>query len=235
MGHSLSVKGLRASYRGRPVLSGLSFIANAGELTALLGRNGSGKTTLLRAIGGVLRPDEGQVRLEDCDFLRLSRTELARRVAYVPQLASPPAHLSVAEAVRLCARGIDAAQAAVAMLRLEPLAAKRCDEVSGGEWRRVLVAQGLAQLPQSRGVLLLDEPLAYVDAAGRRELLALLRQFAVEREAVCLLAMHEIELGAEYCGAAVLLKDGRTYAEGDFGTVAGQAAAPALELIAEVA
>jgi iron complex transport system ATP-binding protein len=221
--YSLLLEGVCASYRRTPVLRDLSFTASGGELTALVGLNGSGKTTLLRVLCGVLRPDAGKFRLGGERLDGLPPGSIARRCAYVPQQCAPPPYLTISEALSLCARDSsepgtadDSTAWARDLLGLSTVANARCDEISGGEWRRVLVAQGLVQLPPRGGLLLLDEPLAFVDAPGRRRLLEMLGNAVIERQAVCLLSIHDLELGAEYCESALHLEAGSLAGSGSY-------------------
>lgn len=227
MCNELQVTGLTAGYGKTPVLSGFSASCQAGGITALLGSNGAGKTTLLRAIVGCLRIQAGAILLGDLDLVALSPRERARHVALVPQVSPDTISLRVAEAVglarypqrngRFTNGGSDnsAVQSALAAVELETFAQRRCSELSGGEWRRVLVAQGLAQEPR---VLLLDEPVVFLDPPARRRMLHMLRELADERQLVVLTVLHDIDLAKEYAAQALLLRDGKLLAAGTPGT-----------------
>ena len=155
-----------------PVLDGVSFRAARGELVAVVGPNGAGKTTLARVIGGLLRPARGVVRIDGKDPAGVARRDLARTLAYLPQryeLAFPFTALEIVLFGRYAHHrgpGLEAAEdvkvalAAMARCDVEPLADRRFDTLSGGERRRILVAQALCQGAE---LLLLDEP---ADVAG---------------------------------------------------------------------
>lgn len=223
MCNELQVTGLTAGYGKTPVLSGFSATCQAGCITALLGSNGAGKTTLLRAMVGCLHIQAGTILLGDLDLVALSSRERARHVALVPQVSPDILSLRVAEAVglarypqrngRFTNGGSDnsAVQSALAAVELEAYAGRRCSELSGGEWRRVLVAQGLAQEPQ---VLLLDEPTTFLDPPARRRMLHMLRELASERQLIVLTVLHDLELAKEYAAQALLLRDGKLLAAG---------------------
>jgi molybdate transport system ATP-binding protein len=147
-------------------------LAIGDEVVALVGPSGAGKTTALRAVAGLHRPDRGRIACgTDVWFARGDgerAVDLAperRSVGYVPQHHALFPHLSVEDNVAFS--GADAATVAslLARLRIEHLAAERPARLSGGERQRVALARALARAPE---VLLLDEPLAALDAHTRR-------------------------------------------------------------------
>jgi len=211
------------AYGPRPVLRGLSLDVPAGSFCGLLGANGSGKSTLLQLACGALRPDAGAVSALGRPLAAWARRELARAVAVVPQrfeLAFPFTVLEVVLLGRLPHRGPlaldgarDLALARAAMAATETLefAGRRMHELSGGEWKRVLVAKALAQEPR---LLLLDEPAAELDIRHQVALYRLVERVRRERGVTVLAAMHELNLAAATCDHFVLLKDGAVAASG---------------------
>src|SRR5262245_51773420 len=143
-----------------------------GSLTGLLGPNGCGKTTLLRLLAGMLTPSHGTVDLNGRPLTSLSRREIARRVAVVPQETHPAFDYTVLEMVlmgrhpHLGALQLEGpADLAIAVAALgatgtEHLAARAYMTLSGGEKQRVIIASALTQ---ASDVLLLDEPTASLD------------------------------------------------------------------------
>ena len=95
----LAVRGLTWQPDRRPVLGPVDLDVLRGECLAVVGPNGAGKTTLLRCLTGLLRPTAGELRYEGRSFSTLSRRELARRIAYVPQIRPASVPLSVEEVV----------------------------------------------------------------------------------------------------------------------------------------
>jgi iron complex transport system ATP-binding protein len=203
----LALEGLDLGYRRgrrapRTVLSGVGARAAAGELTVLVGPNGTGKSTLLHAVAGLLPPLAGTVRLDGADLLALPAAERARRVAVVLTERVDPGLLAVEELVALgrhphtgptgALRDTDraAVTAAIAAAGAGHLAGRRVAELSDGERQRVLTARALAQEP---GVLLLDEPTAFLDVSSRVALLALLRRLAREDGLCVLVSTHDLE------------------------------------------
>jgi molybdate transport system ATP-binding protein len=156
-----------------------AFAAPVPGVTALFGRSGSGKTTLVNIISGLLRPDEGTVRLGD-EVLTDTRAQIAvpaerRAIGYVFQEPRLFPHLSVAAnltygARRTGASGFISFEEAVSLLGLEGLLGRKPRQLSGGEAQRVSLGRALLSQPR---LLLLDEPLASLDAARREEVLRL--------------------------------------------------------------
>jgi iron complex transport system ATP-binding protein len=223
MGPELLLTNLTSGYRRGDVLRAVTASIPAGQLTAVLGPNGAGKTTLLRSITGVTAVREGSIRCGAVQLEMLSARERARIVALVPQVSGEEAPLTVREAVmlaryaRMTSRFSASAQdsrivdEALAALGLSDAGERYCSELSGGELRRVLIAQGLAQEPQ---VLLLDEPTAFLDPPAQHEILALCSELAQLRKLVCIAVLHDPGLARLYAEYAVLLRAGRVVAAG---------------------
>jgi len=194
-----------------------------GSLTGLLGPNGCGKTTLLMLMSGVLRPARGGVTLEGTDVRRLSRRQLARRLAVVPQETHPAFEYTVMEMVLmgrhphlgvLALEGpadLDIAREALAATGTEHLADRAFATLSGGEKQRVVIASALAQ---AADVLLLDEPTASLDLRYQLEIASLLQDLNRTRGVTMALATHDLNLAASLCTHVVMLRRGRVLAQG---------------------
>ena len=157
----LRVEGLGKTYGERVALAGVSFALAPGTITAVIGGNGAGKSTLLRCIAGLAEHD--------------GRVELERPVAYLPQSARLPAAASTAEIVELFSRISGRAAADVDPAWLGAGAERRAATLSGGEQQRAALAALFALDPRT---LLLDEPTANLDDAGRAALAERLRGLA---------------------------------------------------------
>ena len=219
-------RGLACGYPDRPVLDRVDLELREGEVLALIGPNGSGKTTLFRTLSGELPPLGGEALLEGPKGLvqaqSLSRMERAKIVARVLQTEWPswPASVrSYVEAGTFAATGWFGAQGAeerravdeaLAAADLGGLASRPVTELSGGEFRRVLVARALAQRPR---LLLLDEPAADLDLGRQMEVLGLLRDFAAQGRAVAL-SVHDLNLAALVADRVALLSHGTLAAIG---------------------
>src|SRR5688572_12735359 len=164
---------------GRDVIRGASAGVGPGDLVVVVGPNGAGKTTLLRALAGLVPVRTGAARIMGSDAARTPRRAIARELAYLPQRYDLAFPFAVEEVVLLgryaqqrglglaSAADLEAARAAMAACDVADLAARRFDELSGGEARRVIVAQALCQ---GARCLLLDEPTAGLDPRHARAL-----------------------------------------------------------------
>jgi iron complex transport system ATP-binding protein len=205
------------------VLDGVSFDVERGAIVGLLGPNGSGKTTLLRIVDGMLPPDDGRVTLEGADVARLSRRELARRVAVVPQETRTAFDFTALEIVlmgryahlgALQLEGPDdlaIARDAMTATGTLPFESRRFDTLSGGEKQRVVIASALAQ---ASDVLLLDEPTAALDLGYQLDIAGLLIALNRDRGTTMVLSTHDLNLAAAVCTSLVLLRAGRVIGAG---------------------
>jgi iron complex transport system ATP-binding protein len=213
-----------AERRTRPfALSDLSLDISTGEIIGVIGPNSSGKTTLIRLLTRVLEPAAGEIRLEGVPVGRLSRTDLARRVAVVPQGLLPQFPFTVGELALMgryphdpgryfeSPRDRAVAHEAMAATGVLELADMPLEHLSGGERQRAVIARALAQEPR---LLVLDEPTAHLDLRYQVEAAALLRRLNRERGMTILLVSHDLNLAAEVCDRLLLLNGGRPVAIG---------------------
>lgn len=175
--------GIGHAFDGRAVLQNVSLEVGAGEIVTVIGPNGSGKTTLIRVLLGLLRPAAGTVR---------RRPGLT--IGYVPQqlTVDPTLPLTVGRFLKLCApRAASHSAQVLAEVGVESLLHSPVQGLSGGELKRVLLAQALLREPD---LLVLDEPSAGVDVTGQAEFYALVRAIRARRGCGVLLVSHDLHL-----------------------------------------
>jgi ABC-type Mn2+/Zn2+ transport system ATPase subunit len=210
----LSAEGVSFAYGAHRVLDDVGFDVAPGEFVALVGPNGAGKSTLLRIVLGLLAPQAGRVEVFGDSPVRRSDR---RRLGYVPQRPrlAPDLPATVEEVVaagRLAkqgwwhrARPVDreAIGHALESVALESLRTHRVAELSGGQQQRVLIAKALASEPE---LLILDEPIAGVDAQAQRLFRDSLVHLLREHGAAVLLVSHELGAVADDLDRVVVLR-----------------------------
>jgi iron complex transport system ATP-binding protein len=220
---SLEARGLSAFYGATPALDGLEAEVPGGAVVALLGENGSGKSTLLKVIARILVPSAGELLLDGRPMSGIPRRETARRIAYVPQSAElvfPIRSLDLVLQGRaphnpgFATDGPSDRALALAAMRacdVEALASRDASTLSGGERRRVFLARALAQEAE---IWLLDEPTSGLDPRHRLEFLETLSRVHGEHATTVLFVTHEIDLAVAMADRVILLKAGKTLAQG---------------------
>ncbi|SEG42309.1 iron complex transport system ATP-binding protein [Saccharopolyspora kobensis] len=220
---ALQANGVTVRFGDRVVLDGVDLAVSEGEWVALVGRNGCGKTTLLRALGGLRAPDAGEVLVRGRALRALSRRQIAREVAVLPQSMPSVPGLTVRQLVRqgryavrgplgMLAGGDDAqVREAMAVTGVESCADELVDRLSGGERQRVRLALALAQ---DTSILLLDEPTTYLDIGHQLEVLELVRRLQHERGLSVVTVLHDLEQAARFADRVVALRHGAVHTEG---------------------
>lgn len=219
----LNIKKVSFSYFNGLVLRNVDLKIAPGEMVALLGPNGSGKSTLLKLASGILKSPDGEIWLDGHRVTDLSRKEVARRVATVPQQFHMAFAFTAAEVVLLgrfpFLKGFSGetaddrriASGALESMRIGHLKDRRFDELSGGERQKVVLAMALAQQPE---LLLLDEPTAHLDVAHQVEIFDLVRNLNRETGLTVVAAIHDLNLASLYFERLVLIKEGRIHTDG---------------------
>lgn len=203
----IELRGVRKCFGSQEALRGIDLVVPHGQRVAIVGPNGSGKSTLLRVVMGLVAC-EGEIRL-DASSPFADRQALARRMAYVPQVA-PQLGATVGEVVRAVTtlRELPPDRVFAMAGRLELDAALVRDKpfrsLSGGMKHKLLLALALSA---DASLLILDEPSASLDAASRQKFEALLDEAA--KDATVLLCSHRIEEVQRQAERIVELGDGR--------------------------
>jgi iron complex transport system ATP-binding protein len=228
----LALQDVSVGLGGRDVVANASVEAGEGELIVIVGPNGAGKTTLLRAIAGLVPVRTGSVTVMGHDPARARRAELAKDLAYLPQQYELAFPFGVEDVVLLGRyarqRGLGlaseddlaAARDAMAACDVLDLAQRRFDELSGGEARRVIIAQALCQ---GAKCLLLDEPTAGLDPAHARAVFQMLRT-QCDAGATAIVVTHDLDLALRYGHTRWLLASGRIASRGAPADVLGATA-----------
>ena len=211
---TLELRNLRKAWpgAGQPTIPGLDLVVKAGSLTALLGPSGSGKTTVMKLIAGHLAADSGEILLQGRSLTGLPPERRGVAMVFQDPLLFP--HLTLAGNVGfgLKMRGEPAARieaevaAMLASVQLTGLGARRPDQLSGGQQQRAALARALVLRPD---LLLLDEPLANLDAGLRDEMRLLIRSLQRETGVTTLMVTHDQSEAMVMADRIALLLDGQ--------------------------
>ncbi len=236
---AISVADLSVVAGGKQILAIDRLTVAPGEVLTVLGPNGAGKSTLIKSLCGFVKPVAGEVTVLGRRVRRLGSAgivRLRRRVGYVPQLLDdrPDMPLTVREVVAIGRTGIAGLLRRLGRadrrlvdewlerLGLADFAGQRFGDCSGGQKRRALLAKAMVQQPE---LLLLDEPAANLDLAGREALVETIDRVYADTGVTIVLVCHELEVIPPCCRRVVLLRDGQCVDDGR----------PASVLTAEVA
>lgn len=215
----LIARDLFKSYKGRKVVTGVSFEVNSGQVVGLLGPNGAGKTTSFYMVIGLVRSDSGEVLLDEQDISQLPMHQRARTgIAYLPQEASVFRRMSVEENILAVLETLPLSEAErhdqlhrlLDEFNLNHVAKQKAFTLSGGERRRVEVARALALNPV---FLLLDEPFAGIDPIAVADIQRMI-QVLKKRHIGVLITDHNVRETLAICDLGYLLSDGKIVIKG---------------------
>jgi iron complex transport system ATP-binding protein len=219
----IELKDVSLGYDHRAILNDINLKAVPGKILGLIGPNGAGKSTLIKGMTRVLDIFSGHIFIDGRDIESIKREELARLIATVPQNPVLPVAFTAFEVVLMGRTphlgllryegGKDMAIAWQAMqaTKTEVFAERRVGELSGGERQRLIIARALTQQPKA---LLLDEPTASLDINHQVEVLDLIKSLCLEQSLTVIIALHDLNLAAQYCDWLVMLDGGRVFTEG---------------------
>lgn len=220
MATAIEVRDVHKSYGHVKALKGLSFEVPEGGKYALLGPNGAGKTTTLRLLVGLLRPDYGTVRVLGRD--PAVDYEVKRRIGYLPEDPSPYPTLTVRENLEFIAalRGVedprDRAEKMMDLLGLRNYERRMVSTLSRGNLQKLAIALALIHEPD---VVLLDEPLNYLDIPTQEEVIGILSKM----RATFLVSTHILSVAGRLTDRILIISGGTLIWQGTFNDLRGMA------------
>ena len=219
MSISITTKDLVKRYRQRTVVNHVSIDVKQGEIVGLLGPNGAGKTTTFYQVVGLIKPDEGNVFLNDTDITKLPMYKRAKLgIGYLPQEASVFRKLTVEDNIMAVLQMTklkhderrEKLETLIREFRLEHVRKSNGDVVSGGERRRTEIARALATDPK---FILLDEPFAGIDPIAVEDIQAIVARLKYKNIGI-LITDHNVPETLSICDRAYLLIEGKIFKHG---------------------
>ncbi|MEZ0289680.1 MAG: ABC transporter ATP-binding protein [Sulfolobales archaeon] len=212
------VDGVEVWYNSTQALRDVSLEIESGECVFVIGPNGSGKTTLLKTIASIVKPRRGAVYIDGKALSEYSSRELSRILTLVDPHISRSIPSTVLEFLltaryphqklfetKIGGRDLEIIDKIAGELSIRDLLTRRLDQLSSGEFQRVIIARALVQEPR---VLLLDEPSAFLDIRYKIETLELIKRVTIDRGIVSLVASHDIYLASLYADRVIVLSRG---------------------------
>ena len=218
----LDVQHLSFSYPHRQVLNDINFTIAPGRLVSLLGPNGTGKSTLFRCVLNLLAGYHGKVIIDGTDTTQIRLPQLAKLIAYIPQVHYPAFNYTVLDMVLMGtsaglspfgvpgAKELEQAHDALELLGVEALAERNYMQISGGEQQLVLIARAIAQ--DSR-LLIMDEPTASLDFGNQVRVMQCVRGL-VSKGYTIFQATHNPNQAFAYSDQIIAMQGGRIVANG---------------------
>jgi len=212
----LHVSSLSQKYRSQTILHDLTFTAESGEITALLGLNGCGKSTLIKTIAGILRCPQNTIFANERDITTIRHAERARMIGYVPQHFHYTSFTTVLDTVLIGRRpymswsvsedDLKAVDEAMTAMNVAEISDRYINELSGGQRQRVFIARALAQNP---AFYLFDEPTSSLDLRHQLETLTVMRDLVHTKGSGMIVALHDLNLALHFADRVILLKEGK--------------------------
>ncbi|MFZ2256849.1 MAG: ABC transporter ATP-binding protein [Clostridiaceae bacterium] len=212
----MEIKNLNFGYDAKPVLNDINLSFPKGKFISILGPNGSGKSTLVKLILGLLKPIQGEIKVNTVDLSGLKMLQKARLMAYVPQIFQTNFEFTVKDVVGMgrypyikqfgnfTEKDTEICAEAMRITETVHLADQKVTKISGGESQRVSVARALAQ---TTPWILLDEPVNHLDISHQISILKSLKAMTPERTIIAV--MHDLNLARDFSDHVILMQEGR--------------------------
>ena len=224
MKRAIDVKQLSVTLGDRQILHDINVSVPVGKITTLIGPNGCGKSTLLRSMIGYIHSPRECVTILGKPLQSYSQSELARQMAFLPQVPNMPKDMTVEELV-YCGRypyqtwwkntakeDREIVDYALGITKTDHLRYQLIPSLSGGERQRVWIAMALAQEPK---LLVLDEPTTYLDINHQLEIMELLKRLNEEQGLTVLMVLHELTQAVQYSHYMAVIKNGHLVTSGE--------------------
>lgn len=221
--HSLKTVHLSSGYDKKMIIENMDVEISQHKINIIIGSNGSGKSTLLKTFCRLLKPQQGQVLLNEQSIHQYPSKKLAQMIGFMPQSPIAPEGISVSDLISrgrfpyrepfktLSHKDYGAIQEAMNLMGVAHLSNRDVNELSGGQRQRVWLALALAQ---DTDILFLDEPTTFLDIAYQIEILDLLTQLNRKKGTTIVMVLHDINLSARYGDYLFALANGKLIAQG---------------------
>ncbi|MBK5200569.1 MAG: ABC transporter ATP-binding protein [Spirochaetaceae bacterium] len=219
MNNIIKIIDLNFSYQDTQILKNLNLEIKDNSFTSILGANGCGKTTLLKNILRLVPLKQNSIFVGNKDVSKINREALSQLIAYVPQNERVNYHFNIRDFISLgryakkTSRAEDNAviDEMINLTNLEALSDKYVEEISGGEYQRVVIARALCQ---ETPIILLDEPTSSLDPLHQSEVMRLLKELVAKKNMSIVCTLHSLNSALDYCNSSVLMKDGKIIYQG---------------------
>ena len=203
-------------------LDDINLTFNKGEFVSLLGPNGCGKSTILKIITGILKVENGNLLLNNRDYKSISRKNLAKTIAFVPQNFSTIFPFSIYEIVMMgrtpylnligyeTGKDKKIVEEALELVEISHLKNHGINEVSGGEAQLAFIARAIVQEPE---IILLDEPNAHLDIKHQVSIFSLIKKINREKNLLVITVSHDLNLAGYYSDRIILMKSGKIFSD----------------------
>ena len=194
-----------------------------GKTSTIIGSNGCGKTSLLKTISYAVKPYHGHVLLDGKPIRKYSPKQLAKRIAYLPQVHYSPSDIDIRTLVSygrypyqrfgkgLSKEDNEMIDQTIELTGLSAMENRVLDTLSGGERQRAWIAMTLCQQPE---ILILDEPITYLDIGHQVEIMELIKDIGQNLNITIVMVLHDINLASRYSDYLFAIKDKKIYAYG---------------------
>ena len=223
MDYSIKIENLSFAYNEALVLKGIDLKFAKTGFTSIVGPNGSGKSTLLKQISGILKPSQGSLIINDVNIEAISKKDIAKMMAVVPQNTALEFDYKVMDVVLMGRypyisrfKGETPRDREIAIENMKytntyQFKDRSFNQLSGGERQRVILAQALTQQPK---ILLLDEPISHLDLQHQIEIMTLIKKLSMDQELTVVAVLHDLNIAAAYSETIIMLKDGELACQG---------------------
>ena len=220
----LGFKDISVSYGKKEIINNVTLEFEKGKTTTIIGSNGCGKTSLLKTISRAVKPSSGQVILEDKPISSYKPKELAKKIAYLPQVHYSPSDIDIYTLISygrypyqkfgkgLTQDDAEIIKETIHLTGLEHLQHRTLERLSGGERQRAWIAMTLCQQPE---ILILDEPITYLDIGHQVDILELIKKISKQLDITIVMVLHDINLAARYSDRIYSINDKKIYAYGN--------------------
>lgn len=218
----ISAEKISYNYGDIKALENISFEVKSGELLGIIGPNGSGKTTLIKNITGILKND-GRIYFNnrDSNLASLNRKSIAKKIGVVPQMSKLKGDFTVREVIEMGRYpyqekfkdndidGKKIVDRVINKLNLNSFENRFIEELSGGEFQKILVARALAQEPE---ILIFDEATSHLDINHSIDIFKLAKKLIKEDDLTVIAIIHDLNLAAQFCDRIMVLNNGKKIA-----------------------